>query len=123
MLKVAALAVVVVTGAGMMTACSGGDYCGELRTYAEAVKGLDIKDTAAVDRMRGEAEKVSKSAPDELKDDWKIVLDYAKKAKEANGDQAKLAELAKADGAKIGPASEAIAKHAEDTCKIKIDNA
>jgi hypothetical protein len=121
MRKVAALAAVVTMSAGVLTACSGGDYCSELQNYAEAVKHLDIKDTAAVDKMRGEAKKLSKSAPDDLKDDWKTVLDYADKAKDANGDTAKLQELAKADGAKIAAASEAIAKQAKDTCKVTIE--
>jgi hypothetical protein len=123
MRKVAALAAVVTLGAGMLTACSGGDYCSELQNYAEAVKNLDIKDADAVDKMRGEAEKLSKSAPDDLKDDWKVVLDYAEKAKDAKGDQAKLMDLAKNEGPKVGPASEAIAKHAKDTCKVNIENA
>lgn len=120
MRKVAALAAVVTMSAGLMTACSGGDYCGELKSYAEAVKGLDIKDSDAVDKMRGEAKKVSESAPDDLKDDWKITLDYADKAKDAKGDQAKLAELAKNDGQKIAAASSNIAKHAKDTCNVDI---
>jgi hypothetical protein len=121
MRKVAALAAVVTMSAGVLTACSGGDYCSELQNYAEAVKHLDIKDSAAVDKMRGEANKLSKSAPDDLKDDWKTVLDYAEKAKDAKGDTAKLQELAKADGAKIAAASEAIAKQAKDTCKVTIE--
>ncbi|MEU4605859.1 hypothetical protein AB0F43_22975 [Kribbella sp. NPDC023972] len=122
MRKVAALAAVVTMSVGVLTACSGGDYCGELQNYAEAVKNLDIKDTAAVDKMRGEAEKLSKSAPDDLKDDWKIVLDYADKASEAKGDTAKLQELFKNDGEKIKNASDAIAKQAKDTCKVEIKN-
>ncbi|ADB33371.1 hypothetical protein Kfla_4337 [Kribbella flavida DSM 17836] len=122
MRKVAALAAVVTMSVGVLTACSGGDYCAELKSYAEAVKGLDIKDSGAVDKMRGEAKKLSKSAPDDLKDDWKVVLDYSEKAKDAGGDQTKLAELAKNDGEKIGKASEAIAKHAKDTCKVSIEN-
>ncbi|ONI74241.1 hypothetical protein BWI15_12955 [Kribbella sp. ALI-6-A] len=121
MRKVAALAAVVTMSAGVLTACSGGDYCSELQNYAEAVKNLDIKDTEAVDKMRGEANKLSKSAPDDLKDDWKTVLDYAEKAKDAKGDTAKLQELAKADGTKIAAASEAIAKQAKDTCKVTIE--
>ena len=121
MRKVAALAAVVTISVGTLTACSGGDYCGELQNYAEAVKNLDIKDTGAVDKMRGEAKKLSKSAPDDLKDDWKIVLGYADKAKDANGGQAKLSELAKNDGEKIQAASEAIAKQAKDTCKVDIE--
>jgi hypothetical protein len=121
MRKVAALAAVVTLSVGTLTACSGGNYCSELQNYAEAVKNLDVKDTAAVDKMRGEAKKLSKSAPDDLKDDWKVVLDYADKAKDAKGDQAKLAELAKKDGEKIAAASTAIAKQAKDTCKVSIE--
>lgn len=121
MRKVAALAAVVTMSVGTLTACSGGDYCNELKSYAAAAKGLDIKDTKAVDKMREEAKKVSKSAPDDLKDDWKIVLDYADKAKDANGDTGKLTELAKSDGAKIQPAFEAISKHAKDTCKVEVN--
>jgi hypothetical protein len=121
MRKVAALAAVVTLGIGTLTACSGGDYCGELKSYAESAKGLDIKDSAAVDKMRDEAKKVSKSAPDDLKDDWKVLLDYAEKASEAKGDTAKLGELFKSDGEKIKAASEAIDKHAKDTCKIDLE--
>ncbi|GAB2610670.1 hypothetical protein [Kribbella endophytica] len=121
MRKVAALVAAVTMSAGVLTACSGGDYCSELQNYAEAVKNLDVKDTDAVDKMQGEAKKLSKSAPDDLKDDWKTVLDYADKAKDAKGDTAKLQELAKADGTKIAAASEAIAKQAKDTCKVNIE--
>jgi hypothetical protein len=121
MRKVAALAAVVTLSVGTLTACSGsGNYCSELQNYAEAVKNLDIKDTTAVDRMRGEAKKLSKSAPDDLKNDWKTVLDYADKVKAANGDTTKLAALAKDDGTKIAAASTAIAKQAKDTCKVDI---
>ncbi|MEV6283619.1 hypothetical protein [Kribbella sp. NPDC051770] len=120
MRKVAALVAAVMMSAGVLTACSGGDYCSELQNYAEAVKNLDVKDTEAVDRMQGEAKKLSKSAPDDLKDDWKVVLDYADKAKDAKGDSAKLQELAKADGEKIAAASAAIGKQAKDTCKVEI---
>ena len=123
MRKVAALAAVVTLSVGTLTACSGGNYCSELQNYAEAVKNLDIKDTAAVDKMRDEAKKLSKSAPDDLKDDWKTVLDYADKAKDAGGDTTKLAELAKDDGTKIAAASAAIAKQAKDTCKVDITGA
>ena len=122
MRKVAALAAVVTMSVGTLTACSGGDYCSELQNYAESVKNLDIKDSAAVDKMLSEAKKVSKSAPDDLKDDWKILQDFLDKAKDANGDQTKLAELAKNEGQKMATASEAIAKQAKDTCKVSIED-
>ena len=122
MRKVAALAAVVTLSVGTLTACSGGDYCSELQNYAEAVKNADIKDSETVDKIRTESGKLSKSAPDDLKDDWKVVTDFLDKAKDANGDQAKLAELAKNEGQKMGTASEAIAKQAKDTCKVSIEN-
>ncbi|MGC4938337.1 hypothetical protein [Kribbella sp. DT2] len=121
MRRMTALAAVVTMSVGVLTACSGGNYCSELQNYAEAIKHLDIKDSAAVDKLQSEAKKLSKSSPDDLKDDWKVVLDYADQAKDAAGDQAKLEELAKAGGTKIAAASEAIAKQAMDTCKVTID--
>ena len=122
MRKVAALVAVVTLSVGTLTACSGGDYCSELQNYAEATKNFkDLKDEEAVEKLTGEAKKLSKSAPDDLKDDWKTVLDYADKAKDAKGDTAKLQELAKADGTKIAAASQAIAKQAKDTCKVNIE--
>ena len=122
MRKVAAIAAAVTMGVGMLTACSGGDYCGELKTYADAAKDLDIKDSGAVSKMLDQAKSVSKAAPDDLKDDWKILQDFLDKAKDANGDQTKLAELAKNEGQKMATASEAIAKQAKDTCKVSIED-
>jgi hypothetical protein len=121
MRKVAALAAVVTMGVGTLTACSGGDYCAELQNYSEASKNLDIKDSDAVAKMLGEAKKASKSAPDDLKDDWKIIVDFGERAVEAKGDSAKLSELSKNDLEKVAPAAQAISKQAKDTCKIDLD--
>lgn len=123
MRKVAAISAAVIMGAGVLTACSGGDYCGDMKNYVDASKDLDIKDSDAVGKMLDQAKMVSKSAPDDLKDDWKVVIDYAEKAKDANGDLPKLTELAKNDGSKITPAMEAITKQAKDTCKIDVPGA
>ncbi|WP_327635712.1 hypothetical protein OHB24_37725 [Kribbella sp. NBC_00482] len=70
--------------------------------------------------MLDQAKKVSKSAPKDLQDDWKTVIDYAEKAQDAKGDTNKLMELAKSDGSKIQPAMDAITKQAKDTCKIDL---
>jgi len=123
MRKLAALAAVVTISAGVLTACSGGDYCGDLKGYVDSSKNLDIKDSDAVGKMLDQAKKVSKSAPDDLKDDWKTVIDYAEKAQDAKGDTNKLLELAKSDGDKITPAMQAITKQAKDTCKIDLPGA
>jgi hypothetical protein len=120
MRKVAALAAAVTIGAGLLTACSGGDYCGDLKNFAESSKDLDVKNADAVGKMLDQAKKVSKSAPDDLKDDWKVVIDYAEKAQDAKGDTGKLTELAKNDGEKVTPAMDAITKQAKDTCKVDV---
>jgi len=123
MRKLAALAAVVTISAGVLTACSGGDYCGDLKGYVDSSKNLDIKDSDAVGKMLDQAKKVSKSAPKDLQDDWKTVIDYAEKAQDAKGDTNKLLELAKSDGDKITPAMQAITKQAKDTCKIDLPGA
>lgn len=123
MRKLAALAAVVTMSVGALTACSGGNYCGDLKGYVDSAKNLDIKDSKAVAKMLDQAKKVSKSAPDDLKDDWKVVIDYADKAQKANGDTNKLLELAKSDGSKITPAMQAITKQAKDSCKIDLPGA
>lgn len=122
MRKVAAIAAAVTMGAGVLTACSGGDYCGDLKNYATASKDLKIEDSDAVGKMLDQAKKVSKSAPDDLKDDWKTVIAFAEKAQEAKGDTTKLAEIYKSDEAKVQPAFEAIEKQAKDTCKIDVND-
>ncbi|WP_165553096.1 hypothetical protein [Kribbella speibonae] len=123
MRKLAALAAVVTMSVGALTACSGGNYCDDLKGYVDSSKDLDIKDSDAVGKMLDQAKKVSKSAPDDIKDDWKVVIDYAEKAKDAKGDTNKLMELAKSDGEKITPAMQAITKQAKDTCKIDLPGA
>ncbi|GAA0600054.1 hypothetical protein HPO96_34685 [Kribbella sandramycini] len=122
MRKLGALAAALTMGAVALTACSGGDYCAELTSYAKSAKNLDAKNADQVGKALKEAEKVSKSAPSDLKDDWKTLTAYAKKAQDAKGDTAKLTELSKAEGQKMGEASAAIAKHAKDTCKIDLNN-
>jgi hypothetical protein len=120
MRKLAALAAVVTMSVGALTACSGGDYCGDLKGYVDSAKDLDIKDSDAVGKMLDQAKKVSKSAPKDIQDDWKVVIDYAEKAQAAKGDTNKLMELAKSDGTKIQPAMDAITKQAKDSCKIDL---
>ncbi|WP_238151363.1 hypothetical protein [Kribbella sindirgiensis] len=123
MRKLAALAAVVTMSVGALTACSGGNYCDDLKGYVDSAKDVDIKNADQVGKMLDQAKKVSKSAPDDIKDDWKVVIDYAEKAKDAKGDTNKLVELAKADGEKITPAMQAISKQAKDTCKIDLPGA
>ncbi|NUR99270.1 MAG: hypothetical protein HOV67_28935 [Kribbellaceae bacterium] len=123
MRKLAALAAVVTMSVGALTACSGGNYCDDLKSYVDTGKNLDTKNSKDLDKILDQSKKVEKSAPKDLKDDWKTLIDYIQKVKDANGDTTKLAELAKSgDLSKIQSAQEAITKQAKDTCKIDMNS-
>ncbi|GAA3101916.1 hypothetical protein JOF29_003334 [Kribbella aluminosa] len=122
MRKLAALAAVVTMSVGALTACSGGNYCNDLKSYVDTGKNLDTKKSGDLDKILSESKKVEKSAPKDLKDDWKVVVDYIGKVKDANGDTTKLAELAKSELPKIQSAQEAITKQAKDSCKIDMNS-
>ncbi|WP_427892522.1 hypothetical protein ACQHIV_06410 [Kribbella sp. GL6] len=123
MRKLAALAAVVTMSVGALTACSGGNYCDDLKSYVDTGKNLDTKKPGDLDKILSESKKVKSSAPKDLKDDWQVVIDYIGKVKDANGDTTKLAELAKGDGmAKIQSAQQAITKQAKDSCKIDMNS-
>jgi hypothetical protein len=120
MRKVAALAAVMLS-LGSLPACSGSDYCGELKRYAESAKGSEASDPKAMEKMLEEGRKVAAAAPDDLKDDWKVLLDYAGKAKDANGDLTRIQELVK-EVQGLPAALNAISEHARDSCKVDLDN-
>jgi hypothetical protein len=124
MRKGAALVAVVTMSAGALTACAGGgNYCSELQNYGEAVKNFkDLSDPETVDKLTTEAKKLSKSAPDDLKDSWKVMSQYLADVKDADGDKAKLNALAKDSGPELVTAGEAIAKQGKDTCDVTISS-
>lgn len=117
MRKLAAMTAVLMMGLGSLTACSGSSsaYCDMLKDNSDAAKAdaTDLK--ASIDKMK----KARDKAPSDVKDDWDVLIDYLEKSEAAKGDPAKAAELAK-DAGKVGPATEAISKHAKDSCKIDI---
>jgi len=121
MSRVATLAAVVTLSVGTLTACSGGgDYCKEMQSYAEVARHIDIKDSKAIDKMADAASKLSESAPGDVKDDWKTVLDFTNKLKAAKGDQSKLEKIA--DSEDMDKAWKVIAANAKDKCKIDIES-
>lgn len=119
MRKVAALAAATVMSLGALTGCSGGSYCDDLKSMGDSqeLKGFDPSKPDTIQKAVDASKKLEGSAPDDLKDDWKVLIEYLEKVKDAGGDTAKMAALA-SETQKVGPASEAISKHAKDECKI-----
>ncbi|MDX6262577.1 MAG: hypothetical protein QOH84_4265 [Kribbellaceae bacterium] len=124
MRKGAALVAVVTMSVGTLTACAGGgNYCSELQNYGEAVKNFkDLSDPETVDKLNTEAKKLSKTAPDDLKDSWKVTSQYLADVKDAAGDKARLDQLAKDAGPKLAIAGQAIAKQGQATCNVTIQS-
>jgi len=116
MRKVAAMAAVLTFSLAGLTACSGSSaYCDELKQNQDAAKpdAGDMKPT--LDKMK----KVRDKAPSEVKDDWTVLIHYLEASEAAKGNTSKMKDLA-AQTSKISSASQAITKHAKDTCKIEL---
>ncbi|WP_405059809.1 hypothetical protein OG474_44755 [Kribbella sp. NBC_01505] len=120
--RLAALVAAVTVSLGSVTACSGDDYCARLKDYAAEFEGKDFTSSAVKADLRQAAEKVAKSAPAELQDDWKAVFAYDDALRGAGGDSAKLRDVLKQDGGKASAASRTIEEQAEGTCHVKLPN-
>jgi hypothetical protein len=116
MRKVAAITATLAVALGTLTACSGDSaYCDELKANQDAAsaKTADIK--ATIDKMK----KVRDKAPSDVQDDWDTLIGYLEKSEEAKGDPSKAGDIA-AEVGKVTAATEAITKHAKDSCKIEL---
>jgi len=146
---VAALAL----GLGLLTACgdddgngaAAGDYCSDLKaakTEVDALKGGDFSD---LEKTTDAMNKLADEAPDEIKDDWAVLVDGVQKLvdalKKAGLDEDDMATLQSGqipDGAdmtvlqglmteikaldteEFKAAGENINKHAKDECGVDL---
>ena len=141
------LAAVAALCASTLTACGGGTkaYCDDLREANKDFSSLDNADFAKFDEAISRMHKLADEAPDEVKDDWK-VLDGAlndlqaalKKAGLTTDDLAKMSQgqmpenfdmtklqqlqedMSSLGDQKFEDASNAIEKHAKDECNVDL---
>lgn len=112
-------ATIVIAGAGL-TACTDEQaYCVDLAGFAASAAGVDPQKPAEYAKILDDAKKLQGSAPDEVKDDWKVVAGFAEKARKAGTNEVELARLSKQLGA-VTTAYKAIATQAKDACKVDI---
>ncbi len=117
MRKVAAITATLAVALGTLTACSGDSaYCDELKANQDATSANAGDINATLDKMK----KVRDKAPSDLQDDWDTLIGYLEKSQAAKGDPAKAGEMA-AEAGKVSTATEAITKHAKDSCKIELE--
>ncbi|MEV0788217.1 hypothetical protein [Kribbella sp. NPDC050459] len=115
-----AILATVAAGAGALTACTDEQaYCVDLAKYA--AKAVDVDPQKPVDYVKilDDAKKLQESAPQDVKDDWGVVVTFAEKAQKAGTDAVKLAELSKQTGG-VMTAYKNISSQAKDSCKVDL---
>lgn len=149
-MKKAPLALVAAALLGVtLSACGGGEsgsaYCGDLKSAASAFDDIDGGDVTRLDGAFDTFHQLAEEAPDDIKDDWKVVDDAISGVETALGDaglkfsdlpQIQAGELP--DGAdatklqglsssftalsdeKFAEASQAIDDHATDVCELEL---
>jgi hypothetical protein len=92
-------------------------YCSGLQTYVGQLNSFqDPTDSATLDQLISDGNNLSKSAPDELSDEWGLLVKYLEQIKATGGDQAKLQELNATLDPATGQALQSIAADGQQNC-------
>jgi hypothetical protein len=92
-------------------------YCNGLQAYVGQLNAFqDPTDSAQLDRLISDGNNLSKSAPDELTDEWGLLVKYLEQIKATGGDQAKLQELNSTIDPATGQALQTIAADGQQNC-------
>lgn len=147
-MKKIVMAGVAIAAATTLTACGGSSssaYCTDLKAATTEFDSLNSNDLGKIDEAFKTFHELAKEAPDEIKDDWKVLddgittvekalddagIEFADLAKLQEGqmpegvDVEKLQSLAgefqKLSGEEFTQASDAIEKHAKDECDVDL---
>ncbi len=142
-----ALVTAVLLGA-TLAACGGGGseaYCGDLESAASAFEDIDGGDVAKLDGAFDTFHQLADEAPEDIKDDWKVVddaisgveaalteadLKFSDLPKVQAGELPEGADATKLQGLstsfsalsdeKFAEASQAIDTHATDVCELEL---
>ena len=110
----------MIVGTAGLTACTDEQaYCLDLGKYAAKAVNVDPQKPVDYVKILDDAKKLRESAPDEVKDDWGVVVTFAEKAKKAGNDAGELAKLSKETGG-VMTAYKNISTHAKDSCKVDV---
>jgi hypothetical protein len=142
-------------GLGLLTACGdddgggsagSGDYCDDLKAAKKNIDSLQGGDLASFEKTVDEVHKLRDEAPDEIKDDWKILSDAFDQIVAAfekagldeddiaglqSGEipdgvdmaalQQAMSEIQALESDELTKATEEIQKHAKDECGIDLE--
>ncbi len=112
MKRIASLAAVTIMAVGSLSACGGGGYCDKLEEYDEdeGLSKVDATTEDGQDKLIEVLEDLEASAPDDLKDDYEVVLDGFTALREGNTDDV--------DQAKFEEAFSNIGENSQDDCDV-----
>lgn len=110
----------MIAGAAGLTACTDEQaYCVDLAGYAAKSVNVDPQKPVDYVKILDDAKKLRDSAPDDVKDDWGVVVTFAEKAQKAGSDTVELARLSRETGG-VMSAYKNITTHAKDACKVDV---
>lgn len=114
--RIASVAAVAIMAVSTLSACGGGgDYCGKLQDY-DKDKGLENVDFSTEEGQQKALDvfkDLESSAPDDLKDDYKVVIDGFTSF--LDGD------LKGVDQKKLGEAFTTISDDAKKNCEVDMN--
>ena len=113
MKRMASLTAVAIMAVGTLTACGGGDsYCDKLKDYDkdEDLAKVDIQTEDGQQEFIDVLEDLESDAPDELKDDYLVVIDGVTAIREGKPEDV--------DQAKLQDAFTAIGEDAQENCDV-----
>ncbi len=112
MKRIASLAAVTIMAVGSLSACSGSGYCDKLKDYDEdqGLSEVDANTEDGQDKLLEVLEDLESNAPDDLQDDYQVVIDGFTALREGNVDDVDQAEF---EGAFTN-----IGENAQDDCDV-----
>ena len=147
MKRISSMLAATVIGASLLTGCSGGTdaYCDTLEDTQKDFEDFEAADFSNFDEFTDRVEELADDAPDEVKDDWKVLADafkaFVDALDKAGLEPADLEGLASGEipegvdmealteamteaqalgGEEFEKATENIEKHAKDECNIDL---
>ena len=153
MKRILSAAAAAALGLCLLTACGdggdkaggSGDYCSDLKDAKKEVDALKSGDFSDLEKTTDAMKRLSDEAPDEIQDDWKVLVDGVQKLVDAlkkagvddedmatlqNGQipegvdmaalQSLMAEIQALDTDEFQTAGENINKHAKDECGVDL---
>ncbi len=112
MRRLAAAVTVALLSTGSLTACGGDEYCGKLQDYDNdtGLAQANFRNDAGLKKLHDVFVDLGKSAPDDLDDDYTLVIEGVRATRDGRADEL--------DREAVASAYAAISDDARDRCDV-----